>query len=240
MNILFLVPLICAIVIYTISFKEGKQICDNYILVSYLYALFYLSLVSCGIKFFIDNKTANKMSVLSVLGVGVVSIIVQLVLLSTSKTWVIWKHVLSVIFSLILSLLLSVIFVWYAPSSIVMAVFSTLALFVSLTLIAWKYQESLPSHIGVGMLLLFLAVILAEFFIGMFYPNSLLEKGIILVVMMILGYLVLVKTKRMIENKKNCESEGGPDYVNEGTGLMLTFENLLIRVLSLFGKKKLK
>jgi competence protein ComGC len=70
----------------------------------------------------------------------------------------------------------------------------------------------------------------------MYYPNTLLEKGIILVVLMFISYLVLVKTKRMIENEKKCETEG-PDYVAEGTGLMLTFQNLFLRLL---GSKKLK
>jgi FtsH-binding integral membrane protein len=240
MNILFVVPIICAIVIYTISFREGKQVCDNYILVSYLYALFYLSFLAFGIHFFIRNKVVSTMSLGTFLGVALLTILVQLVMLFTSKTMVVWKHFLSILFTLLLSLLASFLFAMYAPSSIVMAVLSTLVLFVALTLMAWKYQAFLSSSLSWSMILLFVVLIVAEFFIGLYYPNSLLEKGIILVVLMAIGYLVLLKTKRMIENEKKCESEGGPDYVNEGTGLMLTFQNLLIRILQLGGKRKLK
>jgi len=239
MNILFVVPVICAILIYTISFQEGKQICDNYILVSYLYTLFYLSLVAYGIKFCIDTKLWN-MSLPAFLGVVVAFVVLQVGMIFTPKEWMIGKHLLSVVFSLVASLMFSTLFVWYVPSSIVTAVLSTLVLFVALTLIAWKYQDSIATNISWGMLIVFLAVILAEFFIGLYYPNTLMEKGIILVVLLLIGYLALVKTKNMIENKKKCESEGGPDYVNEGTGLMLTFQNLLIRILQLGGKRKLK
>ena len=163
---------------------------------------------------------------------------IQIVMLSTPKEWVILKHLLSVVFSVLIGFLLSAFFAMYSLSSVVPAVLSTLVLFVALTLIAWKYQDSLASNLSWNMILLFLLLIFTEFFIGMFYPNSLMEKGIILVVLMAISYLVLIKTKRMIENKKKCETEGGPDYVNEGTGLMLSFQNLLIRILDLFGKKK--
>ena len=237
MDILFLVPLVCAIVIYTISFEEGKQVCDNYVLVSYLYALFYLSLVAYTIRGFIKSNMIN-LSLGALIGTILAFFGIQIVMLSTPKEWVVLKHLLSVVFSVLIGFLLSAFFAMYSLSSVVPAVLSTLVLFVALTLIAWKYQDSLASNLSWNMILLFLLLIFTEFFIGMFYPNSLMEKGIILVVLMAISYLVLIKTKRMIENKKKCETEGGPDYVNEGTGLMLSFQNLLIRILDLFGKKK--
>lgn len=237
MDILFLVPLVCAIVIYTISFEEGKQVCDNYVLVSYLYALFYLSLVAYTIRGFIKSNMIN-LSLGALIGTILAFFGIQMVMLSTPKEWVVLKHLLSVVFSVLIGFLLSAFFAMYSLSSVVPAVLSTLVLFVALTLIAWKYQDSLASNLSWNMILLFVLLIVTEFFIGMFYPNSLMEKGIILVVLMAISYLVLIKTKRMIENKKKCETEGGPDYVNEGTGLMLSFQNLLIRILELFGKKK--
>lgn len=237
MNVLFLVPLVCAIVIYTISFEEGKQVCDNYVLVSYLYALFYLSLVAYSIRGFIKSNMIN-LSMGALIGTILAFFGIQVLMLSTPKEWVVWKHFLSVVFSVLLGFLLSTFFSMYSISSVVPAVLATMVLFVALTLMAWKYQDSLASNLSWNMILLFLLLIFTEFFIGMFYPNSLMEKGIILIVLMAISYLVLLKTKRMIENKKKCESEGGPDYVNEGTGLMLSFQNLLIRILELFGKKK--
>lgn len=236
MNVLWIVPFVCAVVIYIISFKEGVQVCDNYILVSYLYALFYLSVVAAGVKVCLDKKWWN-MSLLSLLGLGLVLFTVQLTLLSLSKEWIVMKHILSIVFSLLTSLLLSFLFVAYAPSSIAMALLSTVVVFVVLTLLAWKYQEKIVSQINLTMILLFVALIIAEFIIGIFYPNSLLEKGIILVVLMAIGYLLMMKTKQMIEHEKKCKSEGGPDYVQEGTGLMLSFENIFIRILELFGRK---
>jgi len=236
MNVLFFVPLVCAIVIYTISFKEGKQVCDNYVLVSYLYALFYLSIVAYTIRGFMKSNMIN-LSFGALIGTILAFFGIQMLMLSTPKEWVVWKHVLSVIFSALLGFLLSAFFAMYSISSVVPAVLATMVLFVALTLMAWKYQDSLSSNLSWNMILLFLLLILTEFLVGMFYPNSLMEKGVILVVLMAISYLLLVKTKAMIENKKKCETEG-PDYVNEGTGLMLSFQNLLIRILDLFGKRK--
>jgi FtsH-binding integral membrane protein len=238
MNILFVVPFVCALVIYLVSFKDGIQVCDNYILVSYLYALFYLSIVSVGIKVCIDKKWW-KLSLGALIGLVVGLFITQFAMLSIPKEFFVGKHLLSVVFSLLISLLLSSLFVAYAPSSIAMAVLSTAAVFILLTLMAWKYQEQIASKLSMTMLVLFFVLIFVELLIGMFYPNSLLEKGIILLVLMMIGYLLMMKTKQLIENEKKCKTDG-PDYVNEGTGLMLSFENLLIRILALFGKRKLK
>jgi FtsH-binding integral membrane protein len=238
MNILFAVPFVCAIVIYLISFKDGIQVCDNYILVSYLYALFYLSVVSVGIKVCIDKKWW-KLSFGALMGLIASIFILQITMLSIPKEFFVGKHLLSIGFSMLLSLLLSSLFVVYAPSSIAMAALSTAVVLILLTLMAWKYQEQIASKVTMTMVVLFFVLIFAELLIGIFYPNSLLEKGIILVVLMMIGYLLMMKTKQLIENEKKCKEEG-PDYVNEGTGLMLSFENLLIRILSLFGKRKLK
>lgn len=239
MNILFVVPFVCAMVIYLVSFKDGIQVCDNYILVSYLYALFYLSIVSVGIKVCIDKKWWN-LSLGALMGLIVGLFVVQFTMLNIPKEFFVSKHLLSVGFSMLISLLLASLFVMYAPSSIAMAALSTTVVFSLLTLLAWKYQEQIASKISMTMTILFFVLIFAELLIGIVFPNSLLEKGIILVVLMMIGYLLLIKTKQIIEHEKTCESEGGPDYVNEGTGLMLSFENLLIRILTLFGKRKLK
>jgi FtsH-binding integral membrane protein len=76
----------------------------------------------------------------------------------------------------------------------------------------------------------FLVLVIAELIIGLMYPSSMLEKIIILVVLMIICYLVLVKTKRMIENSEKCKT---PDYVRESIGFILSFQNIILRILQL-------
>lgn len=238
-HLLFLIPVVCALVIYMISFKEGKQICDNYILVTYLYTLFYLALGSYFISLLLpyENKL-NKLSVMSMIGLVILYIAIYFIMVYIPKEKLVLKHVVSIIYIMVTSVLLSIIFMMYFPESIILSLLMTLVLFVTLTLFAWKFQDMLSSKIPLTLFIIFIILAIAEFFISIFYPGSLLEKATILVVLLILCYFVLVKTKRMIENRDNCEKEGGPDYVNESTGLLLTFQNLMIRILELTGKRK--
>lgn len=238
-HLLFLIPVVCAIVIYMISFKEGKQICDNYVLVTYLYTLFYLALGSYFISILLqyENKL-NKLSLGALLGLIVLYLVVYFTMVYIPKEKLILKHLISIIYIMVTSVVLSIIFMMYFPESIIFSLLMTLVLFVTLTLFAWKFQDLLASKISLSLFIIFIVLIIAEFLISIFYPGSLLEKAIILVVLLVICYLVLVKTKRMIENRESCEKEGGPDYVKESTGLLLTFQNLMIRILELTGKRK--
>lgn len=62
------------------------------------------------------------------------------------------------------------------------------------------------------------------------FPNNILTTIVILIVLGMLCYILLVRTKKIIENDKKCEV---PDYVNEGLGLLSSFKNLFIQILEL-------
>lgn len=238
-HLLFLIPVVCALVIYMISFKEGKQICDNYILVTYLYTLFYLALGTYFITILLQYEDKlNKLGLMQLLGLIILYIVVYFIMVYIPKEQLLLKHFVSIIYIMITSVVLSIIFMMYFPESIILSLLMTLVLFVTLTLIAWKLQDIISSRIPLALFIVFIVLIIAEFLISIFYPGSLLEKAIILVVLLVICYLVLVKTKGMIENRESCEKEGGPDYVKESTGLLLSFQNLMIRILELTGKRK--
>lgn len=239
-HLLFVIPVVCALVIYMISFKEGKQICDNYVLVTYLYTLFYLALGAYFITILLQyyEKQLDKLSIGTLLGIIVLYVIVYYVMIFIPKEQLLLKHLISIIYIMITSVMLAVIFMMYFPQSIILSLLMTLVLFVVLTLIAWKYQDVISSRVPLIMLIVFFILVIAEFLVSLFYPGTLIEKAIILVVLLVVCYLVLVKTKRMIENRDSCEKDGGPDYVRESTGLLLTFQNMLIRILELTGRRR--
>lgn len=238
-HLLFLIPLTCALVIYMISFKEGKQICDNYILVSYLYALFYLALLSYFVTILLEYENKlDKIGGYGLFGILLLEIIAYVGLMFIPKEQILLKHFVSILYIIITSITLAVVFTLFVPGTLPFTLLMTMALFIILTLIAWKFQDKISSNITLIMLIVFILLAIIEFLISVFFPGSLLEKAIVLIVLLIICYLVLVKTKRMIENRDSCEKDGGPDYVQEGTSLLLTFQNLLLRILQLFGKRR--
>jgi FtsH-binding integral membrane protein len=233
-------PILLALVIYMISIKKGKQVCDNYVLVSYLYALFYLSLMSYIIAIIIVNFEDKLMAMpmMYILVIALIDLILTISIYTIPVKYIVLKHVISLIYVLVSSVVIAFIFLLYAPEAIALAFGATSILFALITLFAWKFQNMISTKIPLILIIAFFVLIIAEFVISIIYPNSLLEKAVVLLVLLAVCYLLLVKTKRIIENDKNCPKTEGPDYVKEGIGLLLSFQNLIIRILQLFGKRK--
>lgn len=242
MNPLFflILPVLVSIILYKNAFKDGKPTCEHYILNTYIYTVFYLSLMGFFISLILNHKNIYDKYI--GLGTGIALFIAYIGLyfavLFIPKEKITLKHIVSILYIFVASILLSTIFFIFFPKSIVLSIFMTFILFVILTLMAWKFQKFISSSISLPLLIVFLLLAVAEFIISIFYPGSLIEKAIILIVLMVICYLLLVKTKRMIENSGSCEKEGGPDYVKESMGFILSFQNLLIRILELFGKRR--
>lgn len=236
-QVLLIFPVLLSIVIYMISVKDGKQVCDNYILVSYLYALFYLALLLYFIAILYVHfyDTLVDLDIVGIIVVAIIYIILYAAILLLSNKYVVLKHFLSIAYILAASIIFAFIFEIYAPSSIVLALGLSTVLFVFLSIVAWKFQDKISTRIPLIVCLAFLCLIFAELLIGVYYPNTLLEKAIITVMLVVVCYLLLVRTKKLIENEKKCTT---PDYVPEGIRLLTSFKSILIRILELFGRRR--
>jgi len=246
--LLILIPLVLAIVIYMLSFKDGKQVCDNYVLISYLYALFYICLtaymtlmifVNLGkILQFLEKRNFSFYTYIAIL-TAILIVYVGLFFLTIllPKKFVITKHILSLFIMILGSIIVAVIFFSFAPDAIFVALIMTVVLFVLLTIIAWKFQDYISSKVTILFMVVFFIFIIIELIVLAFIPNSIFASIIIFIVLLFLCYLLLVKTKRMIENSKTCKDNGPPDYVREGLGLYLSFKNILIQLLELRGRR---
>lgn len=242
MNPLFflIVPVLVSIILYKTAFKDGKPTCENYVLNTYIYSVFYLGLMAFFVAMVLNHTDLyNKY-------LGIRSLIVLLIaylglyfgILFIPKEKVLLKHIVSLVYIFVASILISSIFFIFFPRSIMLSIIMTFTLFVILSVMAWKFQKLISSSISLPLLIVFLLLVIAEFIVSLLYPGTLIEKAIILIVLMVICYLVLVKTKKMIENSASCEKNGGPDYVKESMGFILSFQNLLLRILELFGKRK--
>lgn len=243
MQSFFLIPLIIMLIITYISAfdKQGKPVCDRYMLNSYLYTVTYLVMMAWFISLIILNNYAiENMNIYVLIGLAILSIALVFILYSIPKEMVLLKHSLSVLFIGLSALFLSVLFQIFEIKSILFFIVMTIILLIILTGITWKYQDLISSKIPLVIFIVFIILFIIELLIGLFFPGSILEKAIILIVLIFICYLLLVKTKKMIEDSRTCIADKGPDYVNNGIGLVISFDNILIRLLELFGKKKKK
>ena len=237
-NLALIPTIVFAIVTYVSAFKDGKPICDRYILNTYLYVLTYLFLMTYFVMLISQYpKLFKKVNLLHIIGVGLVNIGLLLAIYMLSPENYILKHFISVFFIAFSSFLLSFIFMYFDSKSILTAMVLSITLFVILTILAFKFQNLISSKISLVFLIVFILVVIAETIIGIFYPSSIFEKIIITVVLMFIGYLVLVKTKRMIENKEKCVM---PDYVKGSIGFIMDIQSILVRILELKGSKRIR
>lgn len=234
---IILVPtIIIAIITYLSAFdKNGKPTCDRYILNCYMYAITYLFFLTYLITYLSANNFKITENMFFIIGAFILNIISFLSILWIPKDNVLVKHLLSLVFISTSSVLLYIIFSLFKLDSIVFAVVLTLVLFIIISLFAWKFQDYISSKLSWTFVIIMFVMIIIELIIGMMYPGSMIEKAVIFVVLMIMLYLLLVKTKRMIEDEKNCIQNKGPDYVKESVSLVVSVENILIRILQLKG-----
>lgn len=238
---LFLVPtIIMTIMTYVSATEGGKLTCDHYILNVYLYSITYLFFmmyfVMAAMKY--APKLLTNLNLMHMILFIVFYLGAFLGVLFIPKEFVLLKHIVSLLYIVTASLVLSAIFAFFDSKAIVTAVVMSIVLFVILSILAFNFKELISSKVSLAFFIVFIIMVIAEAIIGYFYPSSLLEKGIILVVLMLICYLVLVKTKRMMENEADCEKQKGPDYVKESISLLVSFQNILIRILELRGRRR--
>lgn len=233
--LLYILPVavITALVItYSSAWKGITPICDRYVLNVYLYLITLLLLLNWFIMIIIKNGYVKKIKP----DIGMI-IIFSILYIGTffgaifiPKEWVFVKHLLALLYISLSSLVLAIIYEFYGIKSVVEAFIIVTVMFVILTIFAWKFQEYLTDKISWTFLILFILIIIVELIMDMYYPSSVLTKIVILVVVGLLCYLILIKTKKMIENSKTCVL---PDYIKESLGFLIDIENIFIRILEL-------
>lgn len=231
-HLLILPTVVFAIISYNSAFENGKPTCDYYIINTYLYSLTYLFVMTYFISLITYQfpKLLKKVNIFHVIGVTIVNLLTFLAIVFMSSKQYELKHLLSLIYIATSSFLLSWLFMFFESKAVLSSVIMSIVLFIILTIFALKFQNLISSKLPLTFVIVFILMVISQFVIGILYPSSLLEKIIIVVVLMFICYLVLVKTKRMIENKEECET---PDYVKESIGFIMSFKNILVQLLQL-------
>ena len=175
-------------------------------------------------------KMLLNIDYIKLIAIIVVNLVLLFAILKLPQTHVFLKHLISLAYVASASAILCLMFVFFDSKAVTTAAILSLVLFIILSVLAHNFQQLISSKISFAVFVTFILLAIAEFVVGMFYPSSLLEKALILAVLTVVCYLVLVKTKAMIEHQVTCTN---PDYVKESIGFVVSFQNIIVRILQL-------
>lgn len=239
--ILSIASLISILITFTSSFDFNKlePTCDRYVLNVYLYLVTLFVLFNLFIAIILNNKK-TLLKYVNISNILYTSILFLFIYIGTffgvlfiPKEYVILKHLVGLLYVVLSSLIFAIIYDMFGINAVIEAIIIVTIMFIILTFFAWKFQDLISSRISLSFLIIFIILVLVEFFMSLLFPSSIFTKLIIIIIIGVVCYLILVKTKKMIENQKTCEKDGGPDYIRESIGFFLSIKNILLRVLSL-------
>jgi len=227
---------LCAAFSLTSSFEKGKPTCDKYVQNVYLYAVSYMFLLAWVVAVLYKNPTlAPQVGLLGLVLLLLLYIGTYFAIMFVPKEHYILKHILALFYIALSGFILYTIFDMFELKSVTYASVSALVLFLVLTFFAFKFQNLISSKVSTTFVIVFIVMAILELIIGLLYPFSVLEKIIVFAVLMFVCYLLLKQTKRIIEQGATCVQ---PDYVKESISLVMTFKNILIRLLEIKGRIK--
>lgn len=233
--VLFTIMCFLIVNIYNTAFKGGKFTCNRYILNTYIYILLSLVIISVeNILLEHNNVSLNTIfggfrGFLGILLFLFISIGLLILVMSINPKKVITKHFTWLLLILVLGLCAYPSYLkTIKNNTVLVTLFSTIAILLIFTLVAFLKPEWISLSIGPILLFLLLGGIIAElcfiFFNG--NKNSPYErKGFAYFFIAIFILFILYDTKKLQVNAKNCK-DNTVDYINESLGIVLDALNL--------------
>jgi FtsH-binding integral membrane protein len=235
------------------SFDENKKpTCNKYVLNTYIYLTMMFSLLISLIlilNMLMPNYTLGylRMYFLVLIIQTLISFFFIYLINVIPSTDVIKKRIIWVLFILNFALFLLPVIqmsIYSGQTDLIMsAMFITFAVVAGLTLLTFispdliiKNSESWTPYVLIALIGLILAYLIPMIFCAFGNCNlALLNKwyyylaiiGIILFI-----FVILYKTKKVVENSQKCKTANDADYIKESTSLFISIINLFLNILS--------
>ncbi len=256
-NIIFLILalslFIASSVIASItSIKDKKPTCDRYVLNTYLYLTISLSLLISLViilNILMPNYIKNNFMLLFALIIihTLLNFLFIYLIHTIPSTDLIKKRIIWGLFILNFSLFLlpyiQILIHSGNEDLILSTMFITFAIVAALTLLTYispdliiKNSSSWTPYILIALVGLILAYLIPMIFCAfancsMIFLNKwyyyLAIIGVILFI-----FVILYKTKKVVENAEKCKSPLDADYIKESTGLFISIVNLFLNLIS--------
>ena len=233
---------ITILLINNYGFKNGKMICDNYIINSYLYVV--LGFVIMGISVLINNKfdLIRKLGMIGFIVSFILSIILILIFHRINNNDLFNLHLIWSLFFLVLGYSLTITLIVYNNSNILYTgIMMTILVTIFTGLIGYYYGEYIPENIDNYLFIALILLILVRIF-GPSFVNDVNKfyylmafVGLIIFILLLLSY-----HKKMRNNSLKCKTDSKlPNYPNEAMGLIIKIRNVLQDILRILdGNRK--
>ena len=237
---LFVASLVFILLIFGIlnlSIKDNKFTCNRYILNTYLYIILTLNIVALLLLSLEYLNIEFRPPLLVFLAIFLVSIGCIILLHYIDSEQIILKHLVWLLLILLIGLVFYPMYSQFKERKhiILMAIATTLCLFIGLSIIAYIKPEWISLSWGPVLLILLLGGIIMELFTYFFYRNnrnkiSNVIKGFAYFFIIVFMFFILYDTKRLQINALECVKA---DYIKESLGLFLDIFNIFVRILGL-------
>ena len=231
-----LVGVIIVLMINNYGFEDGKMICDNYVLNSYLYVV--LSFVIMGISVLLNNKF-NLIQKFGMVGF-IISVILTFVLIfifhAINKDDIFNLHLVWTLFFLVFGYTFTMTLMLFRRTNILYTgIMLTIFVTIVTGILGYYYGKYIPENIDNYLYGALVLLILVQLF-GPLIVNDLDNfiyitafVGLIIFVLLLLSY-----HKQMRVNAENCSLDNSlPNYPNESMGLTIKIANVLQDILIL-------
>ena len=262
-SLLALLPLSVLIgsstIVQSTAFDNKKPTCDKYVLNTYLYLTIALSMIITMVIFLNAIFPNYTMIMVSSMIAFIVIFLINVILLfylrylintvsplEIRKKTAIWIGFILNMAFLVLPVIQMTILQNYS-GLILTAILLTLLLTTTLTLIVFFKPDLIKTqtwglYLGIGLIGLILGSLI-PLFVCMVKncSNSFLNSWsyyIAIVGVILFSFLLLYRTKIVVENAEKCKSPENADYVKESTDLFVTIINIFLDILRILRGKK--
>ena len=236
---------IIVVSIYNSAFKDGKFICNRYILNSYLYILLIIVLIILQVLY----MSAKKIQVVDIykyftglwgfIALLFVMIGILIILMSIPPKFVVLKHIVYLVFALLLGIIAYPSYVKSKKeNTIVSVMFSLIAILLFFTGVAFIKPEWISLSWGPILVFVLLGMIIAQVVFMVMNrnnPNAKRPKVYSYILIVLFIFFLLYDTKKIQINAKKCKSVTA-DYINESLGVILDILNLFQNLVSAQGE----
>ena len=235
------IGVILVFMINNYGYNDGKMICDNYVLNSYLYVV--LAFVIMGIAVLVNNKLnlVEKLGMIGFLISFILSIVLIIVFKFVDKNDLFKLHLVWVLFFICLGYTLTITHMVYRNTNVLYTGYILTILVTIITgLFGYYYGQYIPKNIDNYLYGALILLIIVQLF-GPFMVKDLDNftyitafVGLIIFILLLLSY-----HKKMRNNAEKCTNDNAlPNYPNEAMGLVIKIVNVLQDILRLLNGRR--
>jgi len=221
------------------AFKNGKAVCESYIMNSYLYIALGVCIIGYSSFLLIDTDIISKTKGTGIILMSMVLSFVFLIgLLVTLNKNVIQSHIFWLLLIITFGIILTPSIINTTNPLIADALLITAIIFFSMSIIGYVGYDKIINHVGIFGVFLFvclLAIILYELFYIFFqksYPKK-KRRHVAYLVILVFALFIIYDTVLLQKRAMICSDTNNPaNYPKESVSIILDLINIFIRILN--------